>query len=57
MKCLQDNVSFFGDFADHATTLEAVDATETKEPWQTLSPTERRKFDRKHTDRNEAAHK
>ena len=25
---LQDNVSFFGDFADHATTLEAVDGTE-----------------------------
>ena len=27
---LQDNVSFFGDFADHATTLEAVDTTETE---------------------------
>ena len=26
---LQDNVSFFGDFSDHATTLEAVDTTET----------------------------
>ncbi|WP_373214281.1 DUF4179 domain-containing protein [Blautia obeum] len=25
---LQDNVSFFGDFSDHATTLEAVDTTE-----------------------------
>ncbi len=24
---LQDNVSFFGDFSDHATTLEAVDTT------------------------------
>ena len=28
---LQDNVSFFGDFSDHATTLEAVDTTETEE--------------------------
>lgn len=28
---LQDNVSFFGDFADHATTLEAVDGAETEE--------------------------
>ena len=27
---LQDNVSFFGDFSDHATTLEAVDTTETE---------------------------
>ena len=26
---LQDNVSFFGDFSDHATTLEAIDTTET----------------------------
>lgn len=26
---LQDNVSFFGDFSDHATTLEAVDGTKT----------------------------
>ena len=26
---LQDNVSFFGDFSEHATTLEAVDTTET----------------------------
>ena len=26
---LQANVSFFGDFSDHATTLEAVDTTET----------------------------
>ena len=25
---LQDNVSFFGDFSDHATTLESVDTTE-----------------------------
>ncbi len=25
---LQDNVSFFGDFSEHATTLEAVDTTE-----------------------------
>lgn len=28
---LQNNVSFFGDFADHATTLEAVDGVETEE--------------------------
>lgn len=28
---LQDNVSFFGDFADHATTLEAVGGAETEE--------------------------
>ena len=28
---LQDNVSFFGDFSEHATTLEAVDTTETEE--------------------------
>ncbi len=28
---LQNNVSFFGDFADHATTLEAVDGAETEE--------------------------
>ena len=27
---LQDNVSFFGDFSDHATTLEAVDTTKTE---------------------------
>lgn len=27
---LQNNVSFFGDFADHATTLESVDETGTK---------------------------
>ena len=26
---LQDNVSFFGDFSDHATTLESVDKTKT----------------------------
>ena len=26
---LQDNVSFFGDFSDHATTLESVDGTKT----------------------------
>lgn len=25
---LQNNVSFFGDFADHATTLEAVDGVD-----------------------------
>ena len=30
MKFLQDNVSFFfGDFSDHATTLESVDGTKT----------------------------
>ena len=28
---LQDNVSFFGDFSDRATTLEVVDTTETEE--------------------------
>ena len=28
---LQDNVSFFGDFSEHATTLESVDTTETEE--------------------------
>lgn len=38
---LQDNVSFFGDFADHATTLEAVDGTETKENGNTASDREK----------------
>ena len=28
---LQNNVSFFGDFADHATTLESVEGSETEE--------------------------
>ena len=28
VEMLQDNVSFFGDFSEHATTLEAVDTTE-----------------------------
>lgn len=36
---LQNNVSFFGDFADHATTLEAVDGAETEENSQDSTAT------------------
>ena len=36
---LQNNVSFFGDFADHATTLEAVDGVETEENSQDSTAT------------------
>lgn len=36
---LQNNVSFFGDFADHATMLEAVDGAETEENSQDSTAT------------------
>ena len=36
---LQNNVSFFGDFADHATTLEAVDGAGTEENSQDSTAT------------------
>lgn len=36
---LQNNVSFFGDFADHATMLEAVDGVETEENSQDSTAT------------------
>ena len=38
---LQDNVSFFGDFSDHATTLEALIQLRQKEPRQTLGQTQK----------------
>ncbi len=52
---LQDNVSFFGDFADHATTLEAVDGTETKENGNTASDREKGNQTESNTTGNEAA--
>lgn len=52
---LQDNVSFFGDFTDHATTLEAVDGTETKENGNTASDREKGNQTESNTTGNEAA--
>ena len=52
---LQDNVSFFGDFADHATTLEAVDGTETEENGNTASDREKGNQTESNATGNEAA--